>query len=196
MSGYEAPGLLVLLHSPLGDAADWAELPRDLADLGAQTLIAEITDDDRPPFAARYVARAALEIAAAEPAGPVLLVAAGAAGPLLPLVAAAQRAAHRQIAGYVLVDALLPQPGAATRAELATAQLHVETASPERPRPPEFFTEPLPSAHDWPDAPCGYLRTAERYAHSAHLAALRGWPVREAAGRPLAGELLALVAEL
>lgn len=183
---------LVLLHSPLGTARDWGSLPHQLADLGAEVVVAEVTDDDRPPFAARYVARAALEIAAAEPAGPLLLVAAGAAGPLLPAIAAAQRAAHRVVAGYVLVDALLPQSGTPTRAEIAAAQQHLDP--PGRPR--EFFTEPLPMTADWPDAPCGYLRTGGGYARPAHLAGLRSWPVREAGGRPLARELLALIAEL
>ncbi|TDQ52940.1 hypothetical protein [Actinorugispora endophytica] len=183
---------LVLLHSPLGSAADWGSLPRALAGLGAEVLVAEVADDDRPPFAARYVARAALEIAAAAPAGPILPVAAGAAGPLLPAIGAAQRAAHRAVAGYVLVDALLPQPGTPTRAELAAAQHHLDPPV----RPPEFFTEPLPPGADWPDAPCGYLRTGDGYAHAARLAGMRSWPVREAGGRPLAEELVGLIAEL
>ncbi|UOE22138.1 hypothetical protein NI17_018715 [Thermobifida halotolerans] len=183
---------MVLLHSPLGTAADWGSLPHDLAERGAEVVVAEVTDDDRPPYASRYVARAALEIAAADPAGPLLLVASGAAGPLLPAIAAAQRAAHRAVAGYVLVDALVPQPGTPTRAELSAAQQHLDPPV----RPPGFFTEPLPMTADWPDAPCGYLRTGDAYAHPARLAELRSWPVRHTAGRPLAEELLALAAEL
>lgn len=182
----------VLLHSPLGTAADWGSLPDDLADRGVETVVVEVTDDDRPPFAARYVARCALQVAAAAPRHPLLLVASGAAGPLVPAVAAAQRAAHRTVAGYVLVDALLPQPGTPTRAELAAAQQHLDPPV----RPPEFFTEPLPMTADWPDAPCGYLRTGEDYARPAHLAALRSWPVHRTAGAPLADALAELVTEL
>ncbi|WP_068756140.1 hypothetical protein [Thermobifida cellulosilytica] len=182
----------VLLHSPLGAAADWGSLPDDLAARGVETVVVAVTDDDRPPYAARYVARASLQIAAAAPARPLLLVAAGAAGPLVPAVAAAQRAARRTVAGYLLVDALLPQPGTPTRAELAAAQQHLDPPV----RPPDFFTEPLPMTADWPDAPCGYLRTGDGYAHSAHLAELRSWPVRRKHGEPLADALEALAAQV
>nr|WP_246335289.1 hypothetical protein [Spinactinospora alkalitolerans] len=173
-----------------------------MADLGAAVAIAEIADDDRPPYAARYVARAALEIGRAALDPPVLLVAAGAAGPLLPQIGAAQRAAHRALSGYVLLDAPLPQPGTPTRAEIAAAQLRDAPGEPDaRSRPPEFFTEPLPMPQDWPDAPCGYLLTDARHADCAHLAALRGWPVadlttgRTGAGGPadVAAALLGLV---
>ncbi|MFC4563688.1 hypothetical protein ACFO4E_17630 [Nocardiopsis mangrovi] len=167
---------VVLLHSPLFTAAQWGGLPGDLRALGAHVTVPEITDDDRPPYAARYIARASLEIAEHAPGGPLLLVAAGAAGPLLPGIGAARRAAHRPPAGYVLIDALLPQPGAATREALHAAQAapHAPSAPADaavpapghpagaaatapRPRPAGFYTEQLPSVADWPDAPCGYL---------------------------------------
>lgn len=183
---------VVLLHSPLGTVADWGSLPDDLVTRGVETVTVTVTDDDRPPFAARYVARSALQIAAAAPRRPLLLVADGAAGPLLPAVAASQRAAHRTIAGYLLVDALLPQSGTPTRAELAAAQQHIDPPI----RPPEFFTEPLPMTADWPDAPCGYLRTGDAYAHSARLAALRSWPVCHITDMHLIDALTVLVTKL
>jgi hypothetical protein len=183
---------VVLLHSPLGTVADWGSLPDDLADRGVETVAVTVTDDDRPPYAARYVARAALEVAAAAPQRPLLLVAAGAAGPLVPAVAAAQRAAHRQVAGYLLVDALLPQSGTPTRAELAAAQQHEDPPV----RPPDFFTEPLPMTADWPDAPCGYLRTGDAYAHPARLAELRSWPVCHITDMPLVDALTVLVTQV
>ena len=46
-----------------------------------------------------------------------------------------------------------------------------------RPRGLDFFTEPLPVPVDWPDAPCGVLRTSEGYDYVARLAAGRHWPV-------------------
>jgi len=46
-----------------------------------------------------------------------------------------------------------------------------------RPRGLAFFTEPLPAAPGWPDAPCGYLRLSAVYDHWAEAAAARGWPV-------------------
>jgi thioesterase domain-containing protein len=45
-----------------------------------------------------------------------------------------------------------------------------------RPRGLAFFTEPLPAAAGWPDAPCGFLRLSAAYDGWAATAAERGWP--------------------
>jgi hypothetical protein len=45
-----------------------------------------------------------------------------------------------------------------------------------RPRGLAFFTEPLPAAAGWPDAPCGFLRLSAAYDGWAAQAAARGWP--------------------
>jgi hypothetical protein len=45
-----------------------------------------------------------------------------------------------------------------------------------RPRGLGFFTEPLPPAPGWPDAPCGFLRLSPAYDGWAVAAATRGWP--------------------
>ena len=45
-----------------------------------------------------------------------------------------------------------------------------------RPRDLAFFTEPLPPAPGWPDAPCGFLRLSPAYDHWLAAAAARGWP--------------------
>jgi hypothetical protein len=45
-----------------------------------------------------------------------------------------------------------------------------------RPRGLAFFTEPLPAAPGWPDAPCGFLRLSAAYDRWAAAAAARGWP--------------------
>ena len=45
-----------------------------------------------------------------------------------------------------------------------------------RPRDLAFFTEPLPPAPGWPDAPCGFLRLSAAYDQWAAAAAARGWP--------------------
>lgn len=203
------PGTIILLHSPLTTVAAWGELPGALRSLGCRVVVPEITDDDRAPYAGRYVARAALEIAAAEPVAPLVLVAHGAAGPLLPPLGGAQRAVHRLVGGYVFCDAQLPGPGEATRLE-KSARDHPEGAAelrelldrggrfPDqdpppglagalRPRGRGFFTEPLPSPRDWPDAPGGYLRTSAAYDHEARQARLRGWPVTDHAVGHFAG---------
>lgn len=193
---------LVLLHSPLDTPRRWEGVAAELRRRGGRSLRAEITDDDQPPYAARYVARASLEIADAAPEPPLVLVADGAAGPLVPHVGAAQRAAHRHVSGYLLVDALLPQPGTPTREELLAAQCpgSDEQAGAERSRPREFFTDPLPMVQDWPDAPCGYLATVPSSASCARLARLRGWSVTDGTGgsdpAALARELEELAAGL
>jgi hypothetical protein len=60
---------------------------------------------------------------------------------------------------------LVPDP--ATRAALIGSL---------RPRGLAFFTEPLPPAPGWPDAPCGFLRLSAAYDRWAAAAATRGWP--------------------
>lgn len=187
------PGTLVLLHSPLTTASVWGLLPEKLR--VHSVVVPEIVDDDRPPYAGRYVARAALEISAAGAVAPVILVAHGGAGPLLPAVAASQRAAHRLVGGYVFLDAELPGPAGTTRLTQAEAFdpgfaefLDSGGRFPDRvppsgvhlrPRGKDFFAEELPMTQDWPDAPCGFLRTSDAYAEQARLAGLRGWTVAE-----------------
>jgi hypothetical protein len=63
------------------------------------------------------------------------------------------------------LEPVVPDPGA--RAALVGSL---------RPRGLAFFTEPLPAAPGWPDAPCGYLRLSAVYDRWAEAAAARGWP--------------------
>lgn len=190
------PGTIVLLHSPLTTASAWGALAEALGPY--DVVVPEVTDDDRPPYAGRYVARAALEITRAGARAPVVLVGHGGAGPLLPPVGAAQRAAHRLVGGYVFVDAELPPPAGSSRLDQAGAfgpefaealknggrfpDEDPPTGVLPRPRDEEFFAEALPMPQDWPDAPCGYLRTSEAYERQAAQARLRGWTVAETAG--------------
>lgn len=174
------------------DAAD------ALSAQGYTPVFPEIPDDDTAPHAARYVARASLEIGRlAADRAPAVLVAEGDSGPLLGAVGAAQRSAHRPVLGYVLVDAPLPQPGSPTRADIAKNQ-QLTGLPPREGEPSAYRTERLPTVPDWPDAPCGYLLTDPAYAHPAHLAGMRGWVVRDATGdrSKAAAELAALIAEL
>jgi hypothetical protein len=61
---------------------------------------------------------------------------------------------------------ILPDPS--TRANLL-AEL--------KPRPLEFFTEPIPAQDNWLDAPCCYLQFSAGYDYSAQQARYRGWNV-------------------
>jgi len=110
---------LALLHSALTSAAAWGEFPDALRRQGHTVFVPEILDDNLPPFAQRYVARAAVQLAADAPGLPLLLVGHGDAGPLLPQLAFARHAAGAPVFGYLFLDALLPRvPRATTRLEL------------------------------------------------------------------------------
>jgi hypothetical protein len=98
------PGTLVLLHGPMESAAVWGSLPETLRSYGLDVIAPDLPDAQ----GAGYVGRGALVIAATAPLPPLLLVAHGGAGLLLPLIAGAQRAAHRTVGGYVFMDAELP----------------------------------------------------------------------------------------
>ncbi|WP_433702190.1 hypothetical protein [Nocardiopsis sp. CA-288880] len=179
--------IAVLLPPTLGAATRLPDLHRRLPEVGAGAVRPEVGGDELPPHAARYVARASLEInRLVATDAPTALVAEGDAGPLLGAVGAAQRAAHRPVFGYVLVDAFLPQPGSADRAGLVRSQSPEGAAAPGADsgtspsgEPPAYRTERLPVAADWPDAPCAYLLTDPAFAHVARLAGMRGWTVRE-----------------
>lgn len=114
---------LVLLHSPLTGAAVWGRLPERLADVGLRVVVPEITTDEAPPFAARYVAEAARQVGASTAEEPVVLVGHSGAGPLLPQVGFARRAVHRPAAGYLFCDAGLPRAGGtASRLDLMSGE--------------------------------------------------------------------------
>jgi hypothetical protein len=97
------PGTLVLLGSPppgvLADA---------LRTHGLHVVVPHPAQD--PASGPRFVAGAALAISAAAAQPPLVLIGHGPAGPLVPAVAAAQRAAHRLVGGYVFIDTELPTP--------------------------------------------------------------------------------------
>ena len=112
------PPAVVLAHSPLTGPAAWGRLPDVLRSRGNVVAVLDVTDDDRPPYAGRYVARAALQLAAAVPTGPVHLVGHSGAGYLLPQLGAARRAARQPVAGYVFLDAGVPHGRDATRSSL------------------------------------------------------------------------------
>lgn len=91
--------MIVLLPPYPGGEPTWPEIP------GHATAILPAAPD---PHEAAWVAHVALAIAQVASAEPLLLVAAGEAGRLLPAVGFSQRAARRRVAGYVLIDATLP----------------------------------------------------------------------------------------
>ena len=112
----------VLAHSPLTGPAAWGRLPGALRDFGHDALVLDVSADDSPPYAARYVAAAAAQIAAADPTSPLVLVAHSGAGYLLPQLGFTQRAARRAVGGYVFLDAGIPAPRQSTRLGLLAVE--------------------------------------------------------------------------
>jgi hypothetical protein len=208
---------VALLHSPLTGAAAWGRLPNLLRASGTEAVVVSVVEDDAAPYAARFVASAARQVAALapDPGDAVLLVGHSGAGALLPQVGYARRAAHLPVGGYVFLDASLPRGGVpvsrlgameadepAFAAELSAAlaaggryptwtEDDLRADAPDvaerrgllaslRPRGLDYFSEQLPALPanpDWPDAPCGVLRTSPGYELAARLADGRGWPV-------------------
>jgi pimeloyl-ACP methyl ester carboxylesterase len=125
----EEAATTVLVHSPLTSAAAWGDLPSVLRGRGHRVAVVDVADDDAPPFAARFVARAALQLREQVGDQPVLLVGHSGAGYLLPLLGAARRAARAPVAGYVFLDAALPPARPTSRLDLMRAEMFEELAS-------------------------------------------------------------------
>ncbi|TDE08954.1 hypothetical protein [Jiangella asiatica] len=209
------PGTVVLVPGPLDPDSVWA----DVASRLPYSAVAPDGAADRPPYAVGWVASLAAPLHASAPRGPLVVVGHGTAGPLLPALARTQRAARRHVGGYVFVDATLPRPGAPSQLDLlraadpdtadaAHAALHepgTATWPPAaaRPRDHDFWTERLPPAPDWPDAPCAYVSTGglvpgvgpvDFWARSARA---RAWPVSTVDdGDDLATALAEVIANL
>ena len=110
---------IVLLHSPLTSATAWGRLPQVLRGRGFEVVVPEVLDDDEPPYAGRYVGRAAVQLRALLGSASSVLVAHSGAGALLPQLGLARRAAEGPVSGYVFLDAGLPRVlNAASRLEL------------------------------------------------------------------------------
>jgi hypothetical protein len=58
-------------------------------------------------------------------------------------------------------------------------ELRQNLLSEMRPRKLEFFTEPIPVFHGWPDAPCGYIRLSPAYDYPFRQAQRNGWVVAQ-----------------
>lgn len=113
---------VVLVHSPLTGPEAWGRLPAMLREHSGgvvdDVVVPAVRDDDEPPYAGRYVARAALQVRDAVGDAPTLLVGHSGAGYLLPLLGAARRAARATVAGYVFLDSGLPSSRPASRLDL------------------------------------------------------------------------------
>lgn len=94
------------------------ELAAELMAYGIKVLVVADAPDssdvaDARMATANWVAHNAITLGIEQPEKPVLLVASGAAGSMLPAIGFAQKASRRPVAGYVIIDGMLPKAGAA-----------------------------------------------------------------------------------
>jgi hypothetical protein len=148
------PGTVLLL----GRSA-WGPLPDELEAAGLDVLEVSVEESDPQ----RYLTGVVVAVRSARPVDPLVLLATGLTGAVLPDVGRALVTAGHRVGGYLFVDADLP--GRVDAGLLDPVQLG-----------------------DWPDAPCGYLRSVGHDAE-ARLARLRGWPVVSALSTLPAGVL-------
>lgn len=209
------PGTVVLVPGPVDPPDWWAGPAGDLAAAGYHVMAPRVAVSD-PPYSVSWIAGAARPLHASDVPTPILLVAHGTAGPLLPALARTQRAARRHVGGYVFVDAALPRPGGQSHLDLLRAAdpaaadqvhdaLHRGTALSQVAHPLAadhgFWTERLPPAIDWPDSPCAYVRTGASDPATgptewwARTAGQRGWLVDDSGGE-LSGVLVDVIRRL
>jgi hypothetical protein len=190
----------VLLHSPIVGPATWAPVASELAARGLRALVPDLGKDwAATPYWERHVQRAVRPIHNIGPAEAVVLVAHSGAGPLLPAIGVAS---GRHVAGYLFVDAGLPddtqtRKGAGSFAEVLDDLYARGRRFPEwtetdfrylvpdderrhalladlRPAPRAFWDEIVPVFDGWPDAPCAYLAFVPNDAYASALGEARG----------------------
>lgn len=134
---------VALIHSPFTSAVVWGTAADELRAHGFTVVVPEVLDDDNPPFASHFIARVAQQLHLDAPGEHLVLVGHDGAGPLLPQIAFARRAAGSPVAGYVFVDATLPRTvKSATRLELIEADDPVAGAE---------MSQQLASGHRYPE---------------------------------------------
>jgi hypothetical protein len=194
-AGSNSPAVC-LAHSPLVGPLTWRPVAEELARREITTLVprlANIATSDSG-YWQPHAATAAETLAPAAHKGQLILAGHSGAGPLLPAI---RQALGRDVAGYLFVDAAIPEDGKSRldlfeSGEAARALRHAAVdgvlpvwgeedlrgAIPDdglrrafvaelRPVPLAVYEEPIPVFAGWPDAPCGYLRFGFNPAYEA-----------------------------
>src|SRR6266508_715033 len=193
---------IVLIHSPLVGPMVWEPVAAELRSRNIGVEIPDLDGDDtaEEPLWWQHASAAAVTA--------YVLVGHSGAGALLPAI---REAAGFGAAGYIFVDAGLPQGdmspidgpfGPQLKVIYGSGQRYpnwsdadLGDAIPDRatrqrllqqvrPQPLRFWKEVIPVFDGWPDAPCGYLRFSlnRAYEGPATEARRRGWSYAELAG--------------
>lgn len=201
----------VLLHSPLVGPMTWEPVAAELWRGGVETVVPDIGGAEVPgmPFWRYHAETVASALSSLEKGRRVVLAGHSGAGPLLPAIAAAL---GRPVAAYLFVDAGLPADGRrpigdgafadhlrdlyasggrfpnwtdqALRDVVPDPQVRCRLVASQRPRPLEYWEQPIPVPRSWPDAPCAYLHFVPNpaYDDAAEGARRLGWPRLDIAG--------------
>jgi pimeloyl-ACP methyl ester carboxylesterase len=197
-----------LIHSPLVGPYTWALVADAMGRRGIRAVVPNLHEQVQAgtPFWAQHASAVARALAPEAESEPVVLVGHSGAGMLLP---ASRERLGRAVAGYIFVDAGLPEDGksrldlfwdreaAAGFRQVASggflppwtsddlkevipdAAVRVRFVSELRPTPIAVYEEPLPVFQGWPDAPGGYLQFSKVYDSAAEQARRMGWAYRK-----------------
>lgn len=209
---FRSQPLMVLVHSPLVGPATWSLLVPELRARQVEAIVPTISTDGEPrPYWRQHVQAVVKSVQGLASDRPVLLVAHSGAGVLLPAIRKAID--DRPIAGYVFIDAIVPEnmksrldlfESVAAASEFRRAarngllpvwrEQDLRNAIPDehvrkqfvselRPLPLAVYEEPIPVFASWPDAPCAYIQFTPTYEMHAKRAQDAGCAYRHIAGR-------------
>jgi hypothetical protein len=188
--------VFILVHSPLVGPFTWALVAGELRQRETQALVPALRTPQvaAGPYWKRHAGAVAEAVAAVPGSPPPILIAHSGAGVLLPAI---RLALDRPVAGYIFVDAALPQHGKSRldlfddpeavqgfrqsarsgllplwtgedlREVIPDDDIRRRFVADLRPLPLAAYEEPIPVFAGWPDAPCAYLRFGSNPAYAA-----------------------------
>ncbi|MEO6456669.1 MAG: hypothetical protein ABIO92_00120 [Chloroflexia bacterium] len=175
----------ILIHSPLVGPFTWALVAKEFEQRQIKVVVPSLTSNPGSdvPYWKQHAYAVARSTQTLPPDEAVVLVAHSGAGMLLPAI---RQVMGRPIAGYIFVDAGIPQDGKGrldrfeheaaeqfrrsaidgllptwTDADLAQVipddQTRARFVADLKPLPLAVYEEPIPVFDGWPDAPCSFI---------------------------------------
>ncbi len=201
---------VILIHSPVTTPTVWEPVGAALTSRDVRVLVPDLDGDDNvdEPLWQQHIRAASVSIEGLAAGTRFILVGHSGAGPLLPAI---REFVGRPAAGYIFVDAGLPENGGSQidgpfgpqlRAIYSSGGRYpnwsdedLREAVPDegmrrwllqqvRPQPLRFWREVIPVQDWWPDAPCAYLRFSLNQAYEAPASEAQrlGWAYAELPG--------------